>query len=49
MIVNVGGHGASVVAFNKDNGDVAWKSLDDKASYSSPIAIGKRQGAAGAS
>ena len=37
VLVNVGAKGASVVAFNKDSGDVVWKSLDDGASYSSPI------------
>ncbi len=41
VLVNVGGEGASVVAFKKDSGEVAWKALDDKASYSSPIAFGK--------
>jgi outer membrane protein assembly factor BamB len=41
VLVNVGGEGASVVAFKKDTGEVAWKALDDKASYSSPIATGK--------
>jgi outer membrane protein assembly factor BamB len=41
VVVNVGGKGASVVAFDKDNGKVLWKSLDDRASYSSPIAIGE--------
>jgi outer membrane protein assembly factor BamB len=41
VLLNVGGKGASVVAFNKQNGEVAWKALDDRASYSSPIAIGK--------
>ncbi len=40
VLVNVGGPGASIVAFNKDKGDVAWKSLDDKATYSSPIGYG---------
>ena len=40
VLVNVGAPGASVVAFKKDSGDVAWKALDDKASYSSPIAAG---------
>ena len=39
VLVNVGGPGASVVAFKKDSGEVAWKALDDKASYSSPIAF----------
>jgi outer membrane protein assembly factor BamB len=41
VLVNVGGKGASVVAFHKDSGKVAWKALDDRASYSSPIAFGK--------
>src|SRR5262249_21770621 len=41
VLVNVGAKGASVVAFDKDSGDVLWKSQDDPASYSSPIAIGK--------
>jgi outer membrane protein assembly factor BamB len=40
VLVNVGGKGASVVAFEKDKGEVAWKSLDDPASYSSPIVFG---------
>src|SRR5262249_766671 len=40
VVVNVGGKGASVVAFDKDSGKVLWKSLDDKASYASPVAIG---------
>lgn len=40
VLVNVGGKGASVVAFDKDKGDVLWKSLDDPASYSSPIIFG---------
>lgn len=40
VLVNVGGPGASIVAFGKAKGDVAWKSGDDKASYSSPIATG---------
>src|SRR5947209_10702333 len=41
VLVAVGAKGASVVAFDKDNGEVAWKSLDDKASYSSPIVFGE--------
>jgi outer membrane protein assembly factor BamB len=41
LLVNVGGPGASVVAFNKETGEVAWRVLDDKASYSSPIGIGR--------
>lgn len=39
VLVNVGAKGASVVAFDKGNGGVLWKSLDDRASYSSPIGI----------
>lgn len=41
VLLNVGGKGASVVAFNKNTGEVAWKTLDDKASYSSPIVVGQ--------
>jgi len=40
VLVAVGAKGASVAAVDKDNGKVLWKSLDDKASYSSPILIG---------
>jgi outer membrane protein assembly factor BamB len=40
VVVNVGGQGASIVAFDRNSGKEAWKALDDKASYSSPIAIG---------
>jgi outer membrane protein assembly factor BamB len=39
VLVNVGGKGASVVAFDTDKGDVLWKSLDDAASYASPILV----------
>jgi hypothetical protein len=39
VVVQVGAKGASIVAFDRNKGDVAWKSLDDKASYSSPIAV----------
>jgi outer membrane protein assembly factor BamB len=41
VLVNVGAKGASVVAFDRDNGKEVWKSLDDPASYSSPVAIGE--------
>src|SRR5262249_59455463 len=41
LMVNVGGPGASVVGFKTVSGEVAWKTLDDKASYSSPIVTGK--------
>jgi outer membrane protein assembly factor BamB len=39
VLVNVGGKGASVVAFDAANGKVVWQSLDDRASYSSPISF----------
>jgi outer membrane protein assembly factor BamB len=38
VLVNVGGKGAGVVAFNTADGKEAWKSTDDGASYSSPVA-----------
>ena len=39
VIVNVGGRnvGAGVVAFDLMSGDVVWKSVEDGASYSSPV------------
>ena len=37
LIVNVGGKSAGVVAFEKTSGKEIWKSVDDRASYSSPI------------
>ena len=40
VYVNVGAKGASVVAFDKGTGNVIWKKLDDKPSYSSPTLIG---------
>ncbi len=43
VLVNVGGKGASVVAFTRDKGEVAWKALDAPASYSSPIAFSQGQ------
>jgi outer membrane protein assembly factor BamB len=39
VFVMVGGKGSGVVAFDKENGTVAWKSLDDSPSYSSPIEL----------
>ncbi len=39
VLVNVGAKGASIVAFDKESGEERWKALDDKASYSSPIAM----------
>ncbi len=41
VFVNVGAPGASIVAFHADDGGVVWKALDDRASYSSPISLGK--------
>lgn len=38
LLVNVGARGAGVVAFKLDDGSVAWKSTDEGASYSSPVA-----------
>jgi len=40
VVVMVGAPQASLVAFNHRDGAVAWKSLDDKASYSSPVLLG---------
>jgi outer membrane protein assembly factor BamB len=48
VLVAVGAKGASVVAFDKESGKVLWKSLDDKASYSSPMAIGSEKDPAAA-
>jgi outer membrane protein assembly factor BamB len=41
VLVSVGGKGASIVAFDRMNGEERWKALDDSASYSSPIVLGK--------
>ena len=40
VLVNAGGTGASLVAYDKNDGKILWKNLDDKATYASPIAIG---------
>ncbi len=40
LFLNVGAKGASLVAFNKDDGSEIWKNLDDGPSYSSPILFG---------
>jgi outer membrane protein assembly factor BamB len=42
LIVNAGGPGASIVALNKKDGTLIWKSQNDKAGYSSgmPVQIG---------
>lgn len=39
VIVNVGGKGAGLVAFDAETGKEAWKVSDDGASYSSPVAV----------
>jgi outer membrane protein assembly factor BamB len=39
LIVNAGGGGASIVAIDKNNGNVIWKSLDDEAGYSSAMVV----------
>jgi outer membrane protein assembly factor BamB len=44
VLVNIGGKGASVVSFDQQSGEVLWKSLDDGASYSSPIAFASDTG-----
>jgi outer membrane protein assembly factor BamB len=41
VLINVGARGASVVAFERGTGKILWKSLDDGASYASPIIFGK--------
>lgn len=38
VILNVGGRGAGIVAFDAATGKEAWKATDDAASYSSPVA-----------
>jgi len=38
LLVNVGGKGASVVAFDPATGKEVWKAGDDEVSYSSPVA-----------
>jgi outer membrane protein assembly factor BamB len=40
VFVNVGGKDASLAAFDGRSGDERWKTGSDKASYSSPIAVG---------
>lgn len=40
LLTNPGGpNGQSIVAFDKHSGSEVWSSLDDKAGYSSPIAV----------
>ncbi|HKQ38511.1 MAG TPA: PQQ-binding-like beta-propeller repeat protein [Verrucomicrobiae bacterium] len=45
LLMNIGGKGADIVAFDVASGKVLWKAGDDEASYSSPVAVtinGKR-------
>ena len=39
VLVNAGGPGASIVALNKADGSIIWKSQSDKAGYSSAIPV----------
>ena len=43
VLVNIGGKGHSIVAFDRGSGEVAWKSMDDPASYASPILFDKSE------
>ena len=47
VLLNIGGEaGAGIVAIHKDTGKLLWKTLDDEASYSSPVMatlLGKRR------
>ena len=38
LLLNVGGKGAGIVAFDKKTGQEAWKATDDATSYASPVA-----------
>lgn len=46
VVVMVGAKGAGVVAFDAETGKVAWKSLDDPASYSSGMLLSTGPGGA---
>ena len=39
-VLGMVGTGATVIAFDKDKGQVRWKSLSDAASYASPMVVG---------
>ena len=39
VILQVGGEGAGVVAFQKKTGKEVWRSLDDRGQYSSPVLV----------
>ena len=40
VILNIGGEGTGIVAFNKATGEVLWKATSDEASHSSPVVAG---------
>jgi outer membrane protein assembly factor BamB len=45
LLLNIGGQGAGIVAFDKDTGQEAWRATNHEASYASPVAAtfhGKR-------
>ncbi len=47
LLVQVGGAGAAMVAFDKKTGETRWKGGDDQASYGSPVVVtmgGRRRG-----
>jgi outer membrane protein assembly factor BamB len=39
LILHIGGRNACIVALDKRTGELRWKALDDRASYSAPIVI----------
>ena len=39
ILINAGGRGASIIALNKANGSLLWKSESDEAGYSSPVLL----------
>jgi outer membrane protein assembly factor BamB len=39
LLVNAGGRGAGIVALSLKDGSTVWKTLEDDASYSSPVAV----------
>jgi outer membrane protein assembly factor BamB len=43
VLINAGGKGSSIAAFDKETGKILWKNLDDGASYSSPIRLRKNK------
>ena len=39
ILINAGGRGASIIALNKADGSLLWKSESDEAGYSSPVLL----------